>query len=53
MLRYNYLTPLIFLFFFYSFNLKSQSHSQVWPTIEMTGKVNKDLDLKFKYRNKF
>lgn len=53
MLRNNYLTPLIFLFFVYSFNLKSQSHSQVWPTIEMTGKVNKDLDLKFKYRNKY
>ena len=43
----------LLLFLLADKNINSQSHSQIWPTIEMTGKVNKDLDLKFKYRNKY
>ena len=31
----------------------SQSDFQTWPTIELSGEIVDDLDIKFKYRSKY
>ncbi len=44
---------IIIFFLFLSTNLFSQSTFQTWPTISLKGEVIDNLDVKFKYRNKY
>ena len=44
---------IIIFFLFLSTNLFSQSRFQTWPTISLKGEVIDNLDVKFKYRNKY
>ena len=43
----------IFVFCLLNFNLFSQSSFQTWPTIALSGKLQNDLEIKFKYRSKY